>query len=272
VTICISLKVPDGLVLAADSMSSYTVLNPATQGWDVVQSYSFANKVIQFGKAPIGALVWGLGSLQARSMQNLIEEYVNQYFVPGQKPAVAAVASSLSGFMRAFYEHEYPDALKRPTLGFLVGGYDSSSPFARLWGFEFPTTPNPQEVLENVQGKPVFGVKWFGMTDALVRLINGFDLRLVQGLKNKGFDAQAVDDFFSFQNLAANNLAYQIIFDGMPLQDAIDFAAYLVHVVKGRFRFVVGPKVCGGPVDIAVLKPGSFDWVRRKTLSHEHEI
>lgn len=58
----------------------------------------------------------------------------------------------------------------------------------------------------------------------------------------------------------------------MPLQDAIDFAAYLVHVVKGRFRFVVGPKVCGGPVDIAVVKPGKFEWIRRKTLSHEHEI
>jgi hypothetical protein len=56
VTICISIKVPDGLVLAADSMSTYSVLNPATQGWEAVQSYSYANKLIQLGSASIGTL------------------------------------------------------------------------------------------------------------------------------------------------------------------------------------------------------------------------
>jgi hypothetical protein len=245
VTICITIKVPDGLVLAADSMSSYTILNPATQGWDVVQSYSYANKLIQFGSVPIGALAWGIGSLQRRSIQNLIEEFVHLHLGSHAQPTVADTTTALAQFMRIVYEQEYPDPSVRPGLGFIVGGFDSSSPFARQWAFEFPQNPNPIEILPDVSSKPVFGMQWYGMRDALARLMNGFDARLIQGLKDKGFDPAKVDDFFSGQNLESLKLPYEIIFDGMPLQDAVDFAAYLVHVVKGRFRFVVGPKLCG---------------------------
>lgn len=271
-TICISIKVPDGLVLAADSMSSYTVLNPATQGWDVVQSYSYAHKVVQIGNAQMGVLVWGQSSLQRRSMQNLIEEFSGGHLAQNTQPAVEATANALAGFMKQIYEQDYPDPQKRPILGFLVGGYDDSSPFARQWGFEFPTTASPVEVLPNVSNQPQFGVQWFGQNDALIRLYYGFDARLIQALKDKGFDPAAVDNFFSTQNLFALKIPYEIIFDGMPLQDAIDLAAYLIHIVKGRFRFVVGPKVCGGPVDIAVTKRNSFDWIRHKKLAHEGEI
>jgi hypothetical protein len=272
VTICISIKVPDGLVLAADSMSSYTVLNPATQEWDVVQSYSYANKLIQFGSASIGTLAWGIGSLQRRSIQNLIDQFSREHVPPDGQPTVKGIAGALATSIHKGYEQEFPDPQKRPGVGFLVGGYDQSSPFAQQWGFEFPSTPTPQELLPHVANNPAFGVQWFGMADAVMRLMNGFDVRLMQALKDKGFDGAKVDEFFSVQNLFALKIPYQVIFDGMPLQDAIDYAAYLVHVVKGRFRFVVGPKVCGGPVDIAVIKPNSFEWIRRKTLAHEGEI
>ena len=270
-TICISIKVPDGLVLAADSMSSYTILNPATQGWDVVQSYSYANKLIQFGSASIGSLVWGLGSMQGRSIQNLVEEFVRLNLAQND-PKIADTATALASFIKGIYEQQYPDPNARPALGFLVGGYDSTRPFAQQRAFEFPQTPVPVELLSNINNQPSFGVQWFGQTDALARLMNGFDGRLIQGLKNGGFDSAQVDNFFSAQNFSALKIPYEVIFDGMPLQDAIDYAAFLVHVVKGRFRFVVGPKVCGGPVDIAVVKPGQFEWIRKKTLSHEHDI
>jgi hypothetical protein len=271
-TICISIKVPDGLVLAADSMSAYPVLNPATQQWDIVQSYSYANKLIQIGSSSIGVLVWGAGSLQRRSMQNLVEGFARQYAPPGGTYEVAATANALATFIKALYDQDHPDPTKGPGLGFLVGGYDNLHPFARQWAFEFPITPTPVELLPDINNRPSFGVQWFGQTDALARLVHGFEFKLIQGMKDKGFDAVKVDEFFSAENLWNLKIPYEMIFDGMPLQDAIDYAAYLVHVVKGRFRFVVGPKVCGGPVDIAVVKPGSFGWIRRKTLSHENDI
>jgi len=205
-------------------------------------------------------------------MQNLLEQFSREIAGAEEPLNVAATAEALAGFIRTMYEQEFPDPQKRPILGFLIGGYDNTSPFAQEWGFEFPATPKPQEILPPSANKPVFGVNWFGQTDALVRLMLGFDARMIQGLKDKGFDPAKVDEFFTTQNLWASKIPYEVIFDGMPLQDAVDYAAYLVHVVKGRFRFVVGPKVCGGPVDIAVLKPGKFEWIRKKTLSHDHEI
>ena len=45
------------------------------------------------------------------------------------------------------------------------------------------------------------------------------------------------------------------MFDGMPLQDAVDFANYAVQLTIGRFRFAAGVPVCGGNVDIAVITP-----------------
>src|ERR1043166_4090479 len=97
-TICISIKVPDGLVMAADSLSSYTVFNPNTQGWDVVQSYSYSNKLIQFGSASIGTLAWGIGSIQRRSIQNLIEQFSRDHIPPGYTPTVQAISKELSGY------------------------------------------------------------------------------------------------------------------------------------------------------------------------------
>ena len=58
-----------------------------------------------------------------------------------------------------------------------------------------------------------------------------------------------------------------LVFDGMPLQDAVDFANFAVNLVIGRFRFGMGTPTCGGAVDIAVIRPNNFDWAQRKRWS-----
>ena len=60
-------------------------------------------------------------------------------------------------------------------------------------------------------------------------------------------------------------IQYPVSFDGMPIQEAIDYAEYLVKTVIGRFRFTLGPELCGGDVDIAVVTPQAFTWVQRKS-------
>lgn len=55
-----------------------------------------------------------------------------------------------------------------------------------------------------------------------------------------------------------------LIFNGMPLQDGIDFAEYCVQVVIGRYRFGPGAPLCGGDIDVAVIRPNSFKWSRHK--------
>ena len=46
--------------------------------------------------------------------------------------------------------------------------------------------------------------------------------------------------------------------------DAIDFGVYLANVTIGHSRFVVGPPVCGGHVDVATITHRGFTWVRQK--------
>jgi hypothetical protein len=62
-------------------------------------------------------------------------------------------------------------------------------------------------------------------------------------------------------------LEYQIPFAVMPLQDAIEYANYMLNVVVGRYRFVIGPELCGGQVEIAAITQQRFNWISRKRWS-----
>ena len=97
------------------------------------------------------------------------------------------------------------------------------------------------------------------MIDALVRLIKGFDPASLEELIKRGADPEIVQKWV---NDSVSELP--IIFDGMPLQDAIDFADYAILTVIGRYRFAIGAPVCGGPIDIAVIRSTGFSWARRK--------
>src|SRR3954469_16263765 len=67
-TIAISLKVNDGLVLAADSASTLLVQGPGG-AIGVANVYNNANKIFNLKKnIPVGAVTWGLGSIGNASM------------------------------------------------------------------------------------------------------------------------------------------------------------------------------------------------------------
>lgn len=96
------------------------------------------------------------------------------------------------------------------------------------------------------------------------RLLLGFDPKLLSWLADKGVEPTALPGIG--QELRAA-LGWNIFFDGMPLQDAIDLAVFLTNVAIGHSRFVMGPPVCGGHVDVATISHRGFDWVRRKAYA-----
>lgn len=289
-TICVSVRVAEGLVLAADSAVMLMGEVPTPQGpmHTILQNFNFANKVTHFKDYPIGVLSWGLGSIQARSIQSLIMEYEHGYpsvtlrghgseFARGPY-TVREVANDLVGFIRARYDAAFPvpaapagappaPAPDRPALGLLIGGYSQGEFFSDVLVYEFPNDTDWSEVRPNLpNGSPSFGANWFGMTDALTRLYLGFDELALNELVNRGAPAPVVEQWAN-DNVAA----LPLVFDGMPLQDAIDFAEYSVQVVIGRFRFAQGPPLCGGDVDIAVITPDAFRWAQRKEWGIHHE-
>lgn len=272
-TICVAVRVAEGLVLAADSA---VVLQGQVQTPDgktvdtIIQNFNFANKVTHVKDYPIGVLNWGLGSIKARSIQSLIMEFEYSYPLKGKSRVytVKKVADDLLAFIKKRYDEAYPPGLgQQPVLGFLVGGFSDKGFFAEELAYQFPSSTDWEVVRSDLaDGSPSFGANWYGMTDALVRLVLGFDDAAMGELVNRGVDKAIIQKWVT--DGVAN---LPLVFDGMPLQDAIDFAEYAVQVVIGRFRFGLGPPLCGGDVDIAVVTPDAFRWAKRKQWGIHHE-
>ena len=57
----------------------------------------------------------------------------------------------------------------------------------------------------------------------------------------------------------------------LPLQDAIDFAAFLVNMQSGRSKFVPGVATVGGRTHIGVITKGNgFKMLNELELSHRN--
>lgn len=266
-TICISVRVAEGLVLAADSAS---MLQGSVKGGptQILQTFGFANKITRIlDDYPIGVMSWGIGSISDRSIQSLVMEFAYDYD-PEQESnpyTVKGVADALLDFIKQRYESAYPDKKGRPALGLFVGGYSERQFFSDQFTYEFPASTEWAEVRPNsADGSASFGANWYGMTDALSRLVKGFDPAAIQELVKRGADQGVIQKW-----LDDSVSELPLVFDGMPLQDAIDFANFAAQVVIGRYRFGLGPPLCGGDIDIAVITPADFRWAQRKQWAIE---
>jgi hypothetical protein len=264
-TICVSVKVSEGLVLAADSTASI-------QGWigepqkgppSILKTYDHVRKLSHIKDYPIGTLTWGAALIGARSVESLIKEYeYSLQSLEGNENdyTVQEIASGLLVHVKNFYDAEFasqPLAARSP-LGILVSGYSRKKFFPEQLLINLPVSDKLDAVRPDKDGKPEFGAHWFGLTDAIIRLHFGRDDAAL-GILAEHFKVTP-DEVFQL----LLKLQYPVIFDGMPLQDAIDYAVYLVNVVIGRFRFVVGAPLCSGEIDVAVITPSEFTWIQRK--------
>jgi hypothetical protein len=180
------------------------------------------------------------------------------------KFTVSEVATDLIAFIKERYDREYQQAQSVPpqfrSLGIAVGGYSYDAFFADQYVYDFSTSTKPESVRpDSADGNPDFGANWWGLTDALTRLIRGFDGSAMQELINRGVSEDIIGRWI---NDGVGQLP--LVFVGMPLQDAIDFAEYCVQVTIGRYRFGQGIAAVGGDVDIAVMRPKRFQWAKRK--------
>ena len=85
-----------------------------------------------------------------------------------------------------------------------------------------------------------------------MRLYRGVDPRLVGTLTSKGITEKELEKFRS-----------PIVFDGMPIQDAIDFSVFILQTTVNMARFEAGASSCGGPLWGAVITPSGFEWMQR---------
>jgi hypothetical protein len=275
-TICVSVKVSEGIVLAADSTATImgTIGKPGGAP-GVLKTYDHARKLLHIKDYPIGTLSWGTYLIGSRSVESIINEY--EYSLPSvveeiekkkrtrKTPettftfSVRDIADGLLQHIKKYYDAEFEGIEDKPELGILVSGFSSGQYFPEQWLFSLADSKGLVVVRADINGKPDFGANWFGLTDAIIRLHHGRDDQIIKKLANrfKVPEKEIFDLVSEFQ--------YPVLFNGMPLQDAIDYATYLVNVEIGRFRFVIGAPLCGGEIDLAVITPNAFTWIDRKT-------
>lgn len=273
-SIVVAVRVGEGLVVATDSASTLHAQGPEGQE-GVAKVFNHATKVLQLRDYPVAVASWGASQIGSRVIASLVEEYANQrppleeLEEDGGQLHVKSEAEGLMEFLFDHYEKSFPDwdQMDAPPggLGVLVGGYSTGNFFPEEYVFNLPQKDFGQLRKPTEEGQQNFGANWYGLTDAIVRLHFGRDGRLPDMLQSLGVETGKIQQL---EAAIQQNIQYSVPFAGMPLQDAVDYAIWLVSVAVGRYRFVVGAELCGGPIDVvAITRDKGFQWIQRKKLS-----
>ncbi len=250
------VKVYDGIVLGAESMTQlYAEIAPGKA--EPVKAFSNARKLFQIAKLPVGVVTYGGGNIGKRSVESFLNEFSESYLEKKPKDcSVEEIAKNLLNFIRGSYEKEHseipPD--QRPVIGFLLAGYSAGKHLGSEWEFVLPKNNAPVQPRAEDQ----FGASWRGVSVPFTRLHFGVDPRLGYILEQEGVPPDVIDKV----GQAALKLKAQVIFDGMPVQDAIGFCRFILETTIGQATYELGSPSCGGPVHLAVItRADGFVWV-----------
>jgi hypothetical protein len=268
-TIAISLKVNDGLVLAADSAS--TMSEPA----GVVNVYNHANKIFNLRKGlPVGAVTWGAGGIGTSSISTLAKDLRCRF--EGSEPdyadwkldpdnyTIEEVKQRVQDF---FFGEQYlsatadwPEDVPKPALGFVVAGYSSGKPLAEEFQFTIENGElQEQPASDNEESR----LTWNGQPEAITRLIFGMGGIMPQVLEQDlGVPADQVPQAME---VMSQRLGIDLVHAAMPFGDAIDLAEFLVDLTVKFSRFIPGAPTVGGAIEVAAIsKHEGFKWIKRK--------
>jgi hypothetical protein len=299
-TLCVAVTTADGLVMGADSTTYVTEpsIKPTT--------YDHAEKVFQLLSLPVIAMTYGLASIGRRSIASLIAEWnednSNAYGRKGY--TVEALASDISRWLYGRHK-KYVDELEAEwqrrqlsitgdpaaiaadpaayasqpfnrslyKTGLVVGGHQPTSFFPHLFAWDSETNAlvsvREHEGVQGCEG-PRPGADWWGLSTSVNRLVQGIDRELMLDLVDGGYlkvppanDADAWEHFWAI----ISKHQFQVAYDGMPLQDAVNLTKYLLKTACGFERFTAGMTRIGGEIDIVVVGRTGIHWSNLKQLS-----
>lgn len=227
-SLIVSLKVAEGIVMAADSRVSMQV----RKGDDLRGMMGICHYSDEFHKlfaAPNGAGISFCGemAIEKGNLNVFLERFLKEKIQ--KDTSVAETAHALLAYMRSLP--------KVPASIFHVCGFEGETPV--FWRVQ-----PKKDLAEALEEKPLV---WDGEGDILARLLSPVAMRTPQGT-------------------AAPLPDHPVALNLFTLQDAVDFADYAIRTTIETMRFQLRAKTVGGAVDLLVLKPEGPLWIRRKTL------
>jgi hypothetical protein len=298
-SLCISICVPDGIILAADSRTTYRnqlgASRIATESSTKIYKLGPHAAVTLAGLAffPFDTFQKGVGrsieefrakhdlgqmTIQAIAealSAHLVEEYrqsllslmpliMKQFEDKGNTEVKATVNGPAIDIV--FKDTSGKKQAERPVnlddITALVAGHDGDA--SAVWRIQ--ASVGTVDQLRGLKNN-IYGGDWIGQLDVVARIILGFDPRL-----------KLLPTIASLNGVVLTQellqLEYAISWSTMTLQDAADLATLFIETTKAVQRFsdgIIGqmgdiPGV-GGAVDIALLLPKQgFIWAEKKKL------
>lgn len=275
-TIAIGCNLADGVVLGADS--AMTLANAA----GVLKVYNDAEKLFTLYSMPLAMVTYGSATLENRTIQSHIREFEATHNPEEiSQSSVEDVCKRLWTFLRAVYERSCQAAgmdlavtpiEQRPALGLLVGGFGAGQYLSEVWELAIHADTADRGVIAK-RPRGVFGCIWKGMTEGVVRFHKGFSFGHLNAVIEtiKGHAGVTIDtDLRRKIDEVVRSAEYYIPFDGMPLQEGVDYVRFLLDVMINQTRFVVGAPMCGGRVRIAVVQTTGVQWVTETPFLTSH--
>jgi hypothetical protein len=311
---CPSQRTEDGslnvTVTAAD------IIPQVTNTWDGVTKLF----LLQGGSCPVAAVTAGLAKLNNRSMSSYANQFLSEHggAAPVEAPGTTStlvgpqcvkpvlhtvedVAHEFLAFMREHYDTHYEDSKVpeeyRHGPKFLVGGYDREGHLPSLYRVNVQG-----DVVRRVYAAGRFGLAWEGQSEAVERLIRGYDSVLRDSIETRVAAAREsvrktmVDAAASMLQQAVDHAGISlpqdmnpglpaapeitipwdryrcdIAYGNLPLQDAVDLAAFLVSLQSGKSKFAIGVPTVGGRTHVGVVtRHEGFRMLDEPELRHTH--
>jgi len=182
-----------------------------------------------------------------RSIEGLVLDFYDDLGPLGAPETIEESSEAFHAFIRCYYDAEFGGLPleQRSVLGFFVAGYSDGQPFPEEFEFLFPRDDAP------VAARPAdgFGASWRGIDLPFTRIYKGFDPYVVPlRLQAEGLSEDAIE-----RVLSPDALETAVIFDGMPIQDAVNFAVYILETTIGWATFAIGMASCGGFLQVATI-------------------
>lgn len=295
-TIAVCCTLADGVVLGTDSAITVTGTAKTPQGTQqgVLKVYNDAEKVFGFHidvakdlRLPVGLVTFGLATLGNRTIESFVREFeIKNPASDLKKLTMEKLCRKLYEFFQERYITLLSEALKaqgkklddipreQRALGMFVGGFSPEKPLPEAW--EVNVHLEKADGVKQVRAPGAFGSNWGGQFTGVHRFHKGYDQQAIDALltavvtEYKMLDLTNAKEVAKVSALAQSALApfeYQVPFAAMPLQEGIDYTAFLLDMMILQHRFVIGAPTCGGSVRIAVIrKHEGFQWVAGQRL------
>jgi hypothetical protein len=266
-SLCISVVTPEGIVVAGESRQTQVIAGVNRIGSDsAIKIFDLTNTVLA---ATAGwAFLQPQGATMMRTISSIIEEF--KPTIPAGS-GVQTIATQLWSHFNAVYQAHIAQISNSAlpagqiALNFIVEGYDPGTREGMLFNIGIPTPAAPTTPGRTINNP---GPWWIGQTDVVARIVNGYDPRILtlpvlQAAQQAGT---------ATAQLAG--LSYLVHWNAMTIQDAIDFAVGMIQITTTIQKFTAGIAMqpgdvagVGGPIDVAVVRPGSnVSWINRKEL------